>query len=276
MADRFPLAFSTLGCPAWTFEQAAEQAAAHGYAGLEVRLLGADIIPPDLSAEGRRQVKETVARHKIRIVGLGASTRFSSPDPAERRANLEQLRQYLELASDLEVPMVRTFGGNVADGHTVDETVDWVAQSLNEAAPSAQALGVQVVLETHDAFCRGAEVAKVLAQVNSPWVNAVWDVHHPFRMGESVAETWRLIGPRVKHVHIKDARLRPDGDWQLVLLGEGEVPCRQVIELLVREGYMGWLAAEWEKKWHPEIEEPEVALPQHARVLREWISELPG
>lgn len=32
------------------------------------------------------------------------------------------------------------------------------------------------------------------------------------------------------------------------------------------------LAVEWEKKWHPEIAEPEVALPQHAEVLREYLA----
>jgi sugar phosphate isomerase/epimerase len=128
-----------------------------------------------------------------------------------------------------------------------------------------------VLLETHDAFCRGAEVARVLAQVDHPRLKAVWDVQHPFRKGESIEETWRLIGGRVAHVHIKDARLKPDGDWQLVLLGEGEVPNKEIVDLLIRKGYRGYLSVEWEKKWHPEIEEPEVALPQHAAVLREWM-----
>ena len=48
--DRFPLAFSTLGCPDWTFEQAAAHAAQHGYAGLEVRIYNGDIIPATIEA----------------------------------------------------------------------------------------------------------------------------------------------------------------------------------------------------------------------------------
>jgi hypothetical protein len=28
---------------------------------------------------------------------------------------------------------------------------------------------------------------------------------------------------------------------------------------------------EWEKRWHPEIEEPEVALPQYLDLLRAWL-----
>ena len=49
------------------------------------------------------------------------------------------------------------------------------------------------------------------------------------------------------------------------------VPVRDSVTTLVRRGYDGWVSIEWEKKWHPQIAEPEVALPQHAKLLREWV-----
>ena len=48
---------------------------------------------------------------------------------------------------------------------------------------------------------------------------------------------------------------------------------RQMIGLLLASGYDGWISVEWEKRWHPEIEAPEVALPQHLELLRTWIEE---
>jgi hypothetical protein len=39
-------------------------------------------------------------------------------------------------------------------------------------------------------------------------------------------------------------------------------------------GYCGWLSVEWEKKWHPDLAEPEVALPQHAEKLRSCLASL--
>jgi fatty-acyl-CoA synthase len=57
-------------------------------------------------------------------------------------------------------------------------------------------------------------------------------------------------------------------DRQLVLLGEGEVPVRDMLRALARRGYAGWVSVEWEKKWHPEIPDPEIALPQHIAWLR--------
>ena len=269
----YPLVFSTLGSPGWSLERAAEQAVADGYAGLEVRILDGQVISPHLPAERRAAIRSLLKQHGLVIAGIGASTRFSSPDADDRAQHLADLRAYLALANDLEVPIVRTFGGGPSEGQTMQDVIDLVAGSLAEAAPDAERHGVTICLETHDAFCRGQEVAGVLRQVDSSYVKAVWDVHHPFRMGESVEDTWNFIGARLAHVHMKDAQRREDESWELKLMGEGEVPCREIIHLLASKGYDGYLCAEWEKAWHPEIEEPEIALPQHARVLRQWMAE---
>jgi fatty-acyl-CoA synthase len=59
--------------------------------------------------------------------------------------------------------------------------------------------------------------------------------------------------------------------WQLVLLGDGDIPVEEGLRLLRAIGYEGWISVEWEKKWHPEIAEPEVAFPQYMRVLRKYL-----
>jgi len=60
-------------------------------------------------------------------------------------------------------------------------------------------------------------------------------------------------------------------DWQLVALGEGEVPVRESLAALAAVGYDGWLTVEWEKRWHPELAEPEVALPRELETLKRWL-----
>ncbi len=277
MTTSYPLAFSTLGCPDWTIERAAEQALADGYQGLEVRLLDGEIISPALLPTDRLRLRKVMDDNDLKIIGLGASTKFSSPDADERRKNLDALQNYLALANDLEVPMVRSFGGQVHDGATLAQTATWLAESFAQAMPVANQYGVTVILETHDAFCRGADVKRVTDQVDDPHFAVVWDILHPLRFGESIEETWQHIGDRIVHVHIKDAK-RPadpnDTSWPLVLLGEGDVPVPDVLALLQREGYDGWLSVEWEKKWHPELAEPEIALPQHAQQMRAWFAQM--
>ena len=142
---------------------------------------------------------------------------------------------------------------------------------LEDAVPLAGPLGVAVGVETHDAFSASSVVAELLALVPSDLVGAVWDSHHPHRMGETPAEVYANLGPRILLAQVKDARRAADGEWQLVPLGTGEVPVRDMLSLLVAEGYPHWISVEWEKRWHPEIDEPEVALPQHLDLLTTWL-----
>jgi hypothetical protein len=39
------------------------------------------------------------------------------------------------------------------------------------------------------------------------------------------------------------------------------------VELLRRDEYKGYYSFEWEKLWHPEIEEPEAAIVDYARTM---------
>ena len=58
----------------------------------------------------------------------------------------------------------------------------------------------------------------------------------------------------------------PQG-FDFALTGEGSVPVMSFIEVLKRARYDGFVNFEWEKGWHPEIPEPEVALPHFARFM---------
>jgi sugar phosphate isomerase/epimerase len=142
---------------------------------------------------------------------------------------------------------------------------------LTAVADGAATSGVVVAVETHDDFSSSAALASLLARVEHPAIGAVWDSHHPTRMGETAEQVAANIGPRVALAQVKDA-IRDEsesGGWRLVLLGEGEVPVEAVARLSRQLG-LDWISVEWEKKWHPSIEPPEVALPQHLAVLRSW------
>ena len=154
--------------------------------------------------------------------------------------------------------------------------MDSAARTLTEAAAIAEQLGVGIGVETHDGFSASAVLAELLGLVGSPSVGAVWDSHHPHRMGERPEKVYENIGNRLLLAQVKDARrsLEEPSGWELVLLGEGEVPVRRLYATLVENGYGGAISVEWEKAWHLDIEEPEVALPQHIRVLEEWKAEL--
>ena len=260
------IAFSTLAFPEASLASAVSLGRQWGYAGVELRLIDGELIDPRMPAPARAQVKRTVTAGGLPVVAVDSSIRLTDEDPGP------DLRRFLELASDWEAPLVRVFGGALpADQAERQERLTSAARVLKSSVPLARRLGVAIGVETHDDFSASSVVAELLALADPEWVGAVWDSHHPYRVGETPADVYANLGRRILLAQVKDARRRPDGEWQLVLLGKGEVPVREMLGLLASGGYRNWISVEWEKRWHPEIADPEVALPQHRRVLADWM-----
>jgi len=105
-------------------------------------------------------------------------------------------------------------------------------------------------------------------------VALLWDAHHTFVSGhEEPEDTVRQVGRYIRHVHLKDSvpSAATAGGRRYVLTGTGEVPVRRQIQALVKVGYRGYYNFEWEKRWHPEIEEPEIAFAQFASVVSGYL-----
>jgi sugar phosphate isomerase/epimerase len=181
-----------------------------------------------------------------------------------------ELAAAVELASDWGAPTVRVFGGALGAEAPEAGVLAEIAQRLEPVLRRAEELAVTIVLETHDAFSSAALVTELLQRVGDSSFAALWDVHHTYRVGESPQDVLRVLGTRTHLVHVKDARRRDDG-WDLVPLGEGEVPVRESLDALRAAGYGGWLTLEWEKRWHPELAAPEVALPRDGEILKRWL-----
>ncbi len=270
------LGWSTLGCPDWSLGEMIENTKRYGFDGLEMRLLDGNVIPPDLGAEDRERVATETRAAGVPICCVDTSLRIatSATDPDAFLTAERDAAAYLELAYAWGAPLIRVFGGEPGGGKTAAEAAAPMAELLRKIGQRAEQLGVGVALETHDFFSATPDVMRVLDQVQNPFVGILWDTHHPYRMGEKVPETYERVVSRLLHVHVKDAVRDENGHqgWQLVMLGAGEVPVQEAVRFLRGAGYDRWVAVEWEKKWHPEIEPPEIAMPHDGDLLRQWLT----
>ncbi len=265
--------FSTLGCPEWTVDRIAQCIEDCGYSGLELRGLQNEMYLPDhpaLAPDCRADFRARFESLGCAIACVSSSARLTDPPSPARQKSLDEARAFIELAADLGAGLVRVFAGRIAEGDDRVRSAARMGEMLKEIEPHARAAGVRLAVETHDDWCRGEDLAPVVAEVDSPFVGVLWDINHPYRHGESPEATAKAIGDRLLHVHTKDG---VDGGGY-TLFGEGDLPLRRILALLEHAGYDGYLSLEWEKKWHPEIQEPEVALPHYARVLAEMLSQM--
>jgi len=277
---RYPIAFSTLGCPAWSWSKVVETADLLGYAALELRGIAGEMDltkVPELTGTRLAGTKRDLAALGIVVSDLGASSRMHEKDPAVRQAQFDEGRRFIDLAQAMGVKYVRMFGDRIPAGEAKADVLKRVADGFREMAGHAKKAGVVVLIESHGDFTHSKDLVEILTRVNDPAFALLWDAHHSFVAGgERPAESWAALGRWARHTHLKDSKpTKPDAkpeDRRYVLLGTGEVPVKEQVAVLAKNGYKGFYCFEWEKKWHPEIEEPEVAFPHYAKTMAEYLS----
>jgi sugar phosphate isomerase/epimerase len=118
---RYPLAFSTLGCPAWPWKKVLEQADTLGYAALELRGIAGEMDltkVPELTGTQRAGTLKDLAALGIVISDLGASAHMHEKDAAAREKQFDEGRRFIDLAQALGVKYVRMFGNNIPPGES--------------------------------------------------------------------------------------------------------------------------------------------------------------
>ncbi len=272
---RYPIAFSTLGCPSWTWKTILDQADRLGYAGIELRGVAGEMdLPkvPEFTGTRLAGARQDLAALGLIVCGLGASSRMHEKDPAVRAAQFDEGRRFIDLAQAMGVKYVRMFGDRIPEGEPKADVMARVVDGFRLMAAHAKPAGVTVLIESHGDFTKSGDIEDILTRVDSPQFALLWDAHHSFVSGKEVpADTFATIGRWARHTHLKDSK--PAGaDRRYVLVGTGEVPVRDQVKVMAAAGYRGLYGFEWEKKWHPEIEDPEVAFPHYAKTMAEYLA----
>lgn len=271
----FRLGFSTLGCPAYTVQQVADLARDNGFDGVEIRFIRGVVdlstleeFAPDRLAETRRIFDDA----GVAVNCIDTSVRFTSADPAERAAQRELARANCRIANGLGARYIRVFGGPIPAGSDPADHAGPIGEGLGTVAEDSWALGVETLLETHDDFSTSATVGLVLEQ-SSDRLGVLWDFLHSWRHGEPVEQTYANLGDRIRQVHVKDSSVATPEGFDLVLTGTGIAPLGDLVSTLLAADFDGYVDFEWEKAWHPEIEEPEVAIPHFRKAFSEIIAD---
>jgi sugar phosphate isomerase/epimerase len=292
------IAFSTLACPDWSWDDVIRYGSAFGYDGVEIRLLQREVnllSRPELHASQLSLRRRDLQRANFRVCGLASSVHLDDADPHLRSEQVRIGGEYLALAQALGAGFIRVFGDVLpTEPEPRRQTLRQIADGLKRLGDLAGPRGLMVLIETHGDFSASAPVVELMRLVGHPHVGVLWDTHHPWRFhGEPIAETWAKLKPWIRHTHWKDSVLLPDDSQKpvsdataaaaalassqmrghqhadYVLFGGGEFPAKECLRVMTDDGYAGWHSLEWEKMWHPELVGPEVALPLFPRKLRE-------
>ena len=277
-AKKLPIAVSTLGCPRWDWNTIIKNTSAWGYSGLELRGIQDQMdLPkcPEFMGSRLRGTLADLSAAGLTVSDLGASANMHEPDLAKRASQMDEARRFIDLAHQLNAPYVRVFPNQFVKGEERRVTIDRISSGLRELGEYSRGSGVSIIIESHGEFTHAADLLEILQRANRENVAFLWDAHHTSISGEKPEDTYRVLAKYVRHTHLKDSvpAAGDSNERRYVLLGEGDVPVKDTVHVLASHGYSGFYCFEWEKRWHPDIDEPEAAFPHYARTMSGYLAE---
>jgi sugar phosphate isomerase/epimerase len=161
---------------------------------------------------------------------------IASPDPAVALAALEDIRQAIDWAAELQAGVILVPFFAQAELVTPAD-LDRAAQAFRELCPLA--LGRGVILG-YEGMLPAPEVRRLAEQVNSEAFGCYFDIANIVARGLDTALEIKALSSLVIRVHLKEARIRP-GDAHP---GLGRIDYAETARALAEIGYDGWIVLE--------------------------------
>lgn len=271
------IGFTTLGCPDWDLDTICAKARGYGFDGLDLRGLQdtLDITLLPAFTSGVRETKSQLTDAGLEVCGISSSIRLC--DLGKRQGSMEEAKRTIAVAHALGCQHIRVFGGGDPQGVGRERAADIGRECMEAILAIDGAKDLCWLFETHDHWIKSEDCKLLLERIPDPAFGVLWDMGHTPRVGgETPQETVAAIGPRIGYTHVKDAVYDPEhagamqDGWRYVPPGTGQLPVAEAIRVLQEHGYDGWIVFEHEKRWHPELPEPEEILPRFV----EWVKPL--
>ena len=230
-------------------------------------------VPPD---DYVNNLKRRAFELGIGISGTGVRNNFTVPDKAKRAADVQHIKQWVEVASRLGAPVLRVFADTqmrgqswqtVAPNNSRDDVETWNAENLKECAEHGKKYGVIIGVQNHGDFLKtGDNLLSLISRVNSDWCGAIVDTGY-FR-SEDPYKDMAKVAPYAVNWQIKQSPLGV----------ESEVTCptdlKKLLKLIRGSGYRGYLPIETLSiKDKPEGYDPFTVVPKFLKELRDAIAQ---
>jgi len=218
------------------FNDAARYGGEWGISIFELRVLKTGRIPSVDQGE-LREVQAVVKNNGLRVTALSPGI-FKLPlsQPAKLEEELATaLPRTLALACEFGASLVIAFGFQREQNEKPDlfsRAVDFMSRAAEKAGKE----GIKIIIENEPGFwCdSGANTAKLIRVVNSPFLRANWDPCNGYGTAERpFPEGYEAVKQYIANVHVKDTK---EGSLiRCVPVGEGAVNWKGQLAALVRD-----------------------------------------
>lgn len=264
------LSYTTMATPELKGVDAIRLAAHYGYQGVDLRV-SSDRGELTLEASGEEinTLKNVFKEEGILPASLLCYNKNGGIEPGSWNVMEESLLRHLELANQLDCPVIRIFAGNVRKSGDPEDYLKRTAEVICSALRKDRTT-VTILIQNHRGHTWALETVKLIEMVKHPRLGLVFSPEHCVNEDreENLQEILRVVKPFTRQLYIADKKKAETG-YIDVLPGRGEVPLREVYNSLGGKEFTGWVTFKWEKVWRRDLAGYETALPYFIDYITE-------
>ncbi len=244
------IVFSTKNVSRATFLDTCRYAYDYGFSGFEIY----DAIKEQTYHYDSILRRDKLADSKRKLVNRGLVVpALRMPYPIESdEVTAKLIEKYVDMAALCSIDSVIIRAEKEISYDLLDE-------KLSSAIRRAEATEVNILFETVGSLAHTENVIGVINHLASASIGAAWNVRGTyFYANESAETTIKNLGAYIKYVRLGDMK-----DGRTVLIGEGDLDVKKLINALSSLNYDGFICA----AWNEEISDPDIVLTHFANYV---------
>lgn len=177
-------------------------------------------------------------------------------------AEVERLKRQIDIAKILGAPILRHdvtyYLTKTGKGRSFDLQLPILAENARKITEYAATQGIQTCTENHGYIAQDSDrLERLFNAVAHDNYGLLVDMGNFLCVDEDPIHAVSRVAPYAFHVHIKDMRIRNTSVGSMMMtrggnylkgtvVGEGDVPVKQCLQILKRIGYEGYVSLEYE------------------------------
>jgi len=231
-----------------------------GALGVELRTTHAHGVEPTLNDKQRAAVRDRFADSDVTLVGIGSNERFDDPDPAIVKKAIDATKEFIQLSHDVGSTGVKVKPDRFHPNVPHEKTIEQIGNSLNELGKYADGFGQQIRLEVHGQCAELPTIKAIMDVADHRNVAVCWNSNAQDLLGEGLEHNLGLVRDRFGATcHVRE-------------LNSPDYPYQQLIELLVKSDYEGWILLEASSKPTDRV----AALTEQVALFQEMVKKAAG
>jgi len=192
---------------------------------------------PSTSDAYLASLRKLAFKNGVQIYNAGVRVRLSQPTADLQRAEVENIKKWVDVADRIGASHVRVFGGPIPENATEKQAIAWAVEVLKRGAEYAGSRGITLGVEDDAGLTVDAEpTVEIVKQAASPWVGINADSGNLRRNGYAQFE---MLLPYATSIHLKTEVTTADGkkepaDWP------------RLLNMIGKAGYKGYIGLEYE------------------------------